>query len=147
MKKFIILSLLAFLAMFSLSSCGKPEFKYSLAITGCVQDVSTSIHSTFSADVANVDAFTFENSQILPLYSAEGFKANRWLDIQKDRILAHVFGKEPTFYRVKVKGYIQETNTGLKFEVDKIWESDPPPADSKRLSDDFDSSHKDKPYT
>lgn len=58
-----------------------------------------------------------------------------------------VFGKEPTFYRVKIKGYIQETNTGLKFEVDKIWESDPPPADSKRLSYDFNSSHKDKPYT
>ena len=106
------------------ASCNEPKFDFTLETEGVVTEAST-VNAQFYVHAANVsEQYADEicnEGEALPLYAPEGVKAAEWLDRYVGK---EIIGKlnDPLTYHIAVKGYVKEVNTGLKFEIDKVWE-------------------------
>lgn len=121
MKKFLTICMLA-LSCLLFASCdgGKPEFKFSLNLTGEVANAPTAIAGNFIVDVANdaPEVFLFENATVNSIECDA--EANDWLNDYIEKNVISRFEENPeTIYDFYVKGYVKELKTGLNFSVDK----------------------------
>lgn len=122
MKRFIFLFSVLAALLLGVTAChdAKPEFKFSLELTGNVSDASTSVYGDFSAKVFNDQADVLladSEASIHSLGAPEGRKADTWLEsYMKENVLDDL---DATDYNIYVKGYVKEVRTGLLFSVDK----------------------------
>ena len=123
MKNFLkILPVLACLLLGAVACNNvKPEFKYSLELSGDVSNAPTAIAGDFSVNVLNDQVNVFQLNDASLLYSIEapeGVEAEAWLDSYIQSNVLNNFN-DATVYDIYVKGYVKEVNTGLLFSVDK----------------------------
>lgn len=123
MKNFLkILPVLACLLLGAVACNNvKPEFKFSLELSGDVSNAPTAIAGDFSVNVLNDQVNVFQLNDASLLYSIEapeGVKAEAWLDSYIQSNVLNNFN-DATVYDIYVKGYVKEVNTGLLFSVDK----------------------------
>ena len=99
----------------------KPEFKFSLKLSGDVSNAPTAIAGDFSVNVLNDQVNVFQLNDASLLYSIEapeGVEAEAWLDSYIQSNVLNNFN-DATVYDIYVKGYVKEVYTGLLFSVDK----------------------------
>lgn len=123
MKNFLkILPVLACLLLGAVACNNvKPEFKFSLELSGDVSNVPTAIAGDFAVNVSNDQVNVFQLNDASLLYSIEapeGVEAEAWLDSYIQSNVLNNFN-DATVYDIYVKGYVKEVNTGLLFSVDK----------------------------
>lgn len=123
MKKFFTLALVAASMLLMLNSCEgvKPEFKFSLDLTGTVSNAPTAIAGSFAVDVANEPVATFQYVNAAELQNiVTDEKSNEWLDDYIEKNVLSYLNEDPaTIYDITVKGIVKETVTGMCFSVDK----------------------------
>ncbi len=123
MKNFLkILPVLACLLLGAVACNNvKPEFKFSLELTGDVSNAPTAIAGDFAVNVSNDQANVFNLNEASAFYSIEapeGVEANAWLESYIQSNVLNNFN-DATNYDIYVKGYVKEKNSGLLFSVDK----------------------------
>lgn len=123
MKNFLkILPVLACLLLGAVACNNvKPEFKFSLELTGDVSNAPTAIAGDFAVNVSNDQVNVFNLNEASAFYSIdapEGVEANDWLESYIRSNVLNNFN-DATNYDIYVKGYVKEINSGLLFSVDK----------------------------
>lgn len=120
MKRIVYTALMMLILMFT-TSCvdNEPKFSFNLEVMGEIQDDSSNIKTTFSANVMNVNLQTLAVSDEEPTLEKQQ-EMNDWFDDYCIDYINQVTSAS-TLYNITMTGFVHEEKTGITMMVNKTF--------------------------